>query len=261
MSIIKKHIQIINNNGEKALSIFLTSGFPDKNKFANLSLDIFDAGADILEIGMPFSDPIADGNVIQKSSQHSLNNGINISKTFDYVRRIREVSSKPIVLMGYANPILAYGKNKFINDAYHSGVSGLIIPDLPIDEQNIFLETNTNNLDIISLVAPTTPVSRIKFIDEYSTGFVYCVSINGITGKNSNKVLNNNYLSIIKSTITKSKIMVGFGISNSRDAKKVIPYCDGIIVGSAIIKSLSKEKPPYKKTLKLISELKNTLRN
>ncbi len=260
MPLIKNKIEDINCKGEKALSIFITSGFPEKNNFTELALDILNAGADILEIGIPFSDPIADGNIIQKSSQLSLNNGINVSTTFEYVRHIRMFSSKPIILMGYANPILAYGIERFAKDAYDSGVNGLIIPDVPIDEQKVFFENHFDNLDIISLVAPTTPVNRIKKIDENSNGFIYCVSVNGITGSNSDKEINNNYLNTIKNSITKNKTLVGFGISNPEDAQKVIPYCDGIIVGSAVINSLLKEQPSYKKTLKLIRELKESLK-
>jgi len=261
MSVIRNQIEKINNKKEKALSIFITSGFPDKNTFSDLALNIFNAGADILEIGIPFSDPIADGNVIQKSSQIALKNGINISATFNFVRQIRKSSAKPIILMGYANPILAYNKDRFANAAIDSGVNGLIIPDVPLDEQNVFFKKSYDKLDIISLVAPTTPINRIKLIDENSKGFVYCVSVNGITGQNSDKEINNKYLGTIKKSITKNKRMVGFGISNSNDAKKVIPFCDGIIVGSAIIKKLFNENPPYNETLKLVRELKESLKN
>ena len=261
MSVIKNQIKAINDKGDKALSIFLTSGFPNKKNFTELALNIFNAGADILEIGIPFSDPIADGSVIQKSSQLALKNGINISATFEYVQEIRKFSAKPILLMGYANPILAYGIERFAKDSYYSGVNGLIIPDIPVNEQKVFYKNHFNNLDIISLIAPTTSVNRIKMIDEKSSGFVYCVSINGITGINFDKEINENYLKTIKNTITKNKTLVGFGISSPNDAKKVLPYCDGIIVGSVIIKSLLKEKPPYQKTLNLVSELKNSLIN
>lgn len=261
MSIIKNKIKAINDKGDKVLSVFLTSGFPNKINFTELALNIFNAGADILEIGIPFSDPIADGSVIQKSSQLALKKGINISLTFDYVQEIRKFSTKPIILMGYANPILAYGIERFAKDSFKSGVNGLIIPDIPVNEQKVFYKNHFNNLDIISLVAPTTPVNRIKMIDGESSGFVYCVSINGITGINSDKEINENYLETIKNTITKNKTLVGFGISSPNDAKKVLPYCDGIIVGSAIIKSLFKEKSPYQKTLNLVRELKNSLIN
>ena len=261
MSVIKSQIEAINNKGNKALSIFITSGFPGKNNFVKLALNIFNAGADILEIGIPFSDPIADGSVIQKSSQLALKNGINISTTFKYVRQIRKASTKPIILMGYANPILAYEKKQFAKEAIDSGVNGLIIPDVPLDEQKVFLEEYYDKLDIISLVAPTTPLTRIKLIDETSKGFVYCVSVNGITGQNSDKEINDNYLSTIKKTITKNRTMVGFGISNPNDAQKIIPFCDGIIVGSAIIKKLFDDNPPYNETLKLVKELKGSLKN
>ena len=237
MSVIKNQIKAINDKGDKALSIFLTSGFPNKENFTELALNIFNAGADILEIGIPFSDPIADGSVIQKSSQLALKNGINISATFEYVQEVRKFSAKPILLMGYANPILAYGIERFAKDSYYSGVNGLIIPDIPVNEQKVFYKNHFNNLDIISLIAPTTPVNRIEMIDEKSSGFVYCVSINGITGINSDIEINENYLKTIKNTITKNKNLVGFGISSTNDATQALPSCHGIIVGSVILTS------------------------
>ncbi len=261
MSEIRNQIEEVNNNGDKALAVFITSGFPFKNTFSELAINILSAGADILEIGIPFSDPIADGNVIQKSSRIALNNGITIPATLEYVRQIRTASAKPIILMGYANPILAYGKERFAEDAAASGVNGLIIPDLPLDEQNVFLGDCYNELDIISLIAPTTPVKRIKLIDNTSKGFVYCVSVNGITGRNSNKEINDGYLKTIKENVTKNKAMIGFGISNTNDAEKVIPFCDGIIVGSAIIKTLLEENPPYDETMSLVGNIKDSLKN
>jgi len=259
MSKIRSKIEEINSKDEKVLSVFITSGFPDKNYFIELVVNIFNAGADILEIGIPFSDPIADGIIIQNSSQIALNNGVNISYTLECIKQIRKSISNPIILMGYANPILAYGKNKFVKDAEDCGVNGLIITDIPFEEQKIIFNTKKSKLDFISLVAPTTPVKRIKMIDKISSGFVYCVSVNGITGKNSNKEIDNKYLLTINKNITQNKSLVGFGISNPNDAKKVKPYCDGIIVGSAVIKLLLKEQIPYTKTLKLIRDLKDTL--
>ncbi|PJB00378.1 MAG: tryptophan synthase subunit alpha [Ignavibacteriales bacterium CG_4_9_14_3_um_filter_30_11] len=261
MSVIKSKIEEINNKGEKVLSVFITSGFPDKNYFIELVINIFNAGADILEIGIPFSDPIADGVIIQKSSQIALNNGVNISYTFECVKQIRKFKSNPIILMGYANPILAYGKNKFVKGAEECGVNGLIIPDIPFEEQKLFFNTNKSKLDFISLIAPTTPVKRIKMIDKISSGFVYCISVNGITGKISNKEIDKKYLLTINKNISQNKSLVGFGITNPNDAKKVTPYCDGIIVGSAVIKMLLAEHMPYTKTLKLIRDIKNSLKN
>ena len=155
----------------------------DKNNFADLAVEVLDAGADLLEIGFPFSDPLADGPTIQHSSQISLDNGINIEKTFEYVKEIRKKSDKPIILMGYANPVLSYGINKFADDSKSVGVNGVITPDVPIDEYENFFNNTFKELEVILLTTPTTPSERIKQIDEMSQGFVYYVSMTGTTGK------------------------------------------------------------------------------
>jgi len=259
MSKIEKQINEVNGKGSKVLSVFVTGGFPDKNNFTELVLNIFNAGADIIEIGIPFSDPIADGNVIQKSSQVALSNNINVNAIFNFVREIRLSTSKPIILMGYANPILSFGIQKFAEQALDSGVSGIIVPDIPMEEKSDFFGKSFDGLDIISLAAPTTSVERLRLIDANSSGFVYCVSTNGITGTDSKKEINSDYLKAVKNTIKKNKILVGFGISSPDDAAKVKPFCDGVIVGSAIINSLFSDVKPYRKTLNFIGKLKKAL--
>lgn len=149
MSLISNYIKNKNVRGEKILSIFLTSGFPDKNNFTKLALNILDSGADILEIGFPFSDPLADGPTIQHSSYLSLQNGINIEKTFSFVEAIRKETEKPIILMGYANPVLSYDVNKFTLNAISCGVNGVIIPDVPIDEYEGFFNKSFDGLEVI----------------------------------------------------------------------------------------------------------------
>ena len=138
MSHIKFYINKLNTNNRKALSVFLTAGYPQKNNFLPLAIDILEAGADMLELGIPFSDPIADGPVIQASSQIALENGITIDDTLNYARAIKSKTDKPVILMGYANPLLAYGLTEFITDAKNSGVDGFIIPDVPLEEYHTF---------------------------------------------------------------------------------------------------------------------------
>lgn len=246
--------------GEKILSVFLTSGFPEKDKFVELALNVLDAGADMLEIGFPFSDPIADGGIIQQSSQSALHNGINLLKTLNYVNKINEHTNKPIILMGYANPLLSYGIEKFANDSKRAGVDGLIIPDIPLDEYNNFFNSKFDGTDIILLITPTTPTERIKMIDEKSSGFVYCVSITGVTG--SLKSAGTDNLLFIKNAYdqcSNNRVLVGFGISSIEDVKYYKPHCDGVIVGSAVIKSLMNDNSRYQKTLELVNNLKNSL--
>ena len=255
MSFTSDYIKNKNNAGEKVLSIFLTSGFPDKNNFVKLASDIFDAGADILEIGFPFSDPLADGPIIQASSQDALKNGINLPVTFQFVKEIRENSDKPIILMGYANPVLSYSINRFADDIKNSGANGVIIPDVPIDEFDNFFNNDFEGIDKILLITPTTEDKRVKEIDKKSSGFVYCVSVSGTTGlHNTNKSLE--FIKKNQKLVTKNKMLVGFGISNEEDAKRYSPFCDGVIVGSAVIKSLMDDTNSYKNAIEKIKRLK-----
>ncbi|MFZ0453842.1 MAG: tryptophan synthase subunit alpha [Ignavibacteriaceae bacterium] len=258
MEKISEYISKKNNSGEKVLSIFLTSGFPDKDNFAELAADVLNAGADMLEIGFPFSDPLADGPTIQYSSQQALDNGINIKSTFNYVEQIREKSDKPIILMGYANPVLSYGLENFAKDSKSIGVNGVIIPDVPINEYYNFFNGAFDGIEKILLATPTTSDERIKKIDDLSEGFVYYVSMTGTTGKqvkHSDDILNP--LKKTYTLIRKNKMLIGFGISNSEDIKIFAQYCSGVIVGSAVIKSLMNENK--QSTLKLISDLKEVL--
>ena len=258
MEKISEYIAKKNENREKILSIFLTSGFPDKSKFAELAVDVLNAGADMLEIGFPFSDPLADGPTIQYSSQQALDNGINIKSTFNYIKEIRKTSDKPLILMGYANPVLSYGQISFADDAKSAGVNGVIIPDVPINEYHNFFDGTFDGLEKILLTTPTTSEDRVKKIDELSEGFVYYVSMTGTTGKqvkHSEEILNP--LIRTHSLIKKNKMLIGFGISSPDDVKTFAPYCSGVIVGSAVIKSLINEDRTS--TLKLISGLKEAL--
>lgn len=239
MTNISEYIQSLNENGKKALSIFLTAGFPTKKDFIETAKKILESGADMLEIGIPFSDPLADGPIIQASSQIALQNKVALEDVFEMCDELKNYTNKPLILMGYANPILKYGSKKFCDDAINTGVSGLIIPDVPFEEYNSFFTDEFSQLQNILLTTPTSSNERIKKIDELSEGFVYCVSVTGTTGTRNNfdeqtyKNLERTY-----SQITKNKMMIGFGISNAENIKSFSPYCDGVIVGSAVIKLL-----------------------
>ena len=260
MSYISDYIKKKNEANEKVLSVFLTSGFPDKENFAGLALDILNAGADMLEIGFPFSDPLADGPIIQASSQKALLNGINLHTTFEYVKEIRKKNNKPLILMGYANPVLSLGIDKFAEEIKNSGANGVIIPDVPIDEYDNFFNKSFEDIDKILLITPTTSEERVKEIDKRSSGFVYCVSVSGTTGlHNKNKSLE--FIKKNQKLVTRNKMLVGFGISNEEDAKRYSPFCDGVIVGSAVIKSLTNENGNHNQTIELVKKLKNALRN
>ena len=255
MSNIKKYIEAENSKGKKVLSVFLTSGFPDPQNFTELALKVLDAGADMLEIGFPFSDPLADGPVIQHSSNIALKNGINLHKTFQYAEQIKKKTEKPIILMGYANPVINYGIKEFTKSCNNTGVDGIIIPDVPIEEYENFFNAEFNGIDKVLLISPTTSDERVKIIDEKSGGFVYCVSVSGTTG-NEKAQKDIEFIKRSYSSIKKNKMLVGFGISSADDVKKYAPFCDGIIVGSAVIKSLTDDDKNSNKTLSLIKELK-----
>jgi tryptophan synthase alpha subunit len=168
---------------KKALALFLTAGYPAADSTPGLVLSLAGAGADIIEIGMPFSDPLADGPVIQQSSATAIQNGVTIAGILDGIRKIRESSAVPLVLMGYINPILSYGSGRFFSDAASAGVDGVILPELTLEESVRFKsEIELNGLSQILLVAPTTPPERITAIDTASGGFLYCVSTTGVTG-------------------------------------------------------------------------------
>lgn len=260
MSLISGYIKSKNNKNEKILSVFLTSGFPQKENFVQLAADVLDAGADMLEIGFPFSDPLADGPTIQSSSFAALQQGINIERTFLFIEEIRKRSGKPLILMGYANPVLNYGVEKFSSDAAASGVNGVIIPDVPVDEYENFFGDAFNELDVILLATPTTREDRIKKIDELSRGFLYYVSMTGTTGKN---IRDKNETSVnlkkISAIVKKNPLLIGFGISSPEDIRLFAPYCSGVIVGSAVIRTLMSSNGSYKSTLDLVRQFKKAL--
>jgi tryptophan synthase alpha chain len=250
------YIDSINKKNEKVLSVFLTAGYPNKDNFTQLAVKILNAGADMLEIGIPFSDPLADGPVIQYSSHKALENGIKVKDCIEYALEIKKQTDKPLIFMSYLNPLLSYGIEKFWNDSISAGVSGLIIPDLVPEEYINIIGSNKNDLDIILLSTPTTPPERLKKIDLISNGFIYFVSVNGTTGERN---LNNEEILIpIKKAykaIKKNKMLVGFGISNEESVKFFSPVCDGVIVGSAIVNKLDKPNGE-EKAVELIKELK-----
>ncbi len=253
---IQKTIEKLNENNQKALSIFLTAGYPQVDSFVDLACKVYDAGADIIELGIPFSDPLADGPVIQKSSEAALSQGVSLSSALEMAGKIKEKVNKPLILMGYANPIKHYGSDKFINDAKENKVDGLIIPDIPIEEYEDFFTDKFSEFEIILLTTPTSSEERIKKIDEASSGFVYCVSITGTTGMRSNfgeevkKNLERTY-----NIISKNKMMIGFGISSPENIRDYKNYTDGFIVGSAVIKLLKEDDANFIQTLQLIRDL------
>ncbi len=261
MSKIQNKIKSVNNRNEKALTVFLTSGYPNPENFVDLVVEIENAGADIIEIGLPFADSLADGPVIQSSYIEALKSDINLEKTLNYISEIKDRLEIPIILMSSSNPILNYGLEKFGNSSQASGVDGVIIPDVPLEEYDDFFKNSFEGLDTILLTTPTSSEERINNIDSKSSGFVYCVSVVGTTGVRNNfdsYVFDN--LKRTYETVSKNKMQIGFGISNPGNVKLFSPYCDGVIVGSAIIKSLANDTKDFSNTLSLVKELKSACR-
>ncbi|MCC5906499.1 MAG: tryptophan synthase subunit alpha [Balneolaceae bacterium] len=235
------------DSDKKIMSLFITAGYPDLESTVDLVLGFEKNGAEIIEIGMPFSDPLADGPTIQYSNNVAIENGITMNKIFEMVSEIRKQSEIPIILMGYINPVLRYGAEAFCKKAEESGVDGLIIPDAPIEESSIISDhAKKHKLDLIFLVAPNSTDSRMKQVDEHSSGFVYCVSVTGVTGARSGEEVAKSverFISRVNQHVTKNPKLVGFGIKSHEDAEIIAKEVDGFIVGSALIDSIKKDYP------------------
>lgn len=237
MNTIQKLFEKKNKN---ILSIYFTAGFPHLNDTEIILNSLQKHGADMIEIGMPYSDPLADGPVIQKSSMKALQNGMTIKKLFAQLREIENELKIPIILMGYLNPVLQYGFEKFCSDAKKAGISGVILPDLPISEyekeyQKIFEE---NELDFIFLITPETSEERIRKIDSLSNAFIYAVSSSSITGKNTNMETQKDYFERIQNLNLKNKILIGFGIKDRQSFNQACQHASGAIIGTAYIKAV-----------------------
>ena len=251
----------LKRNGEKALIPFLTGGDPDIETTENLILAMEEAGADIIEIGIPFSDPIAEGVVIQGASKRALEGGCTVDKLFDMVSRLREKTNIPLLFMTYANPIYAYGKERFMAKCKEVGVDGVIVPDVPFEEKDEFEgECSRYDICMISLIAPTSG-ERAEKIALEAKGFLYCVSSLGVTGMRSD--LNTSIAELIVQVRKVSQVpcAVGFGISTPEQARDMAAISDGVIVGSAIVKLIAEFGKESAAPVKaFVRELKNSMR-
>ena len=232
---------------EKIMSLFITAGYPDVTETVDLVLGFERNGADIIELGIPFSDPLADGPTIQYSSNIAISKGITIQGIFNMVVDIRKESEIPIVLMGYINPMLRFGLENFFIAAAKAGVDGLIVPDLPLDEGGMIEDlARANGIQLIYLIAPNTSDQRMQLSDQKSDGFVYCVSVTGVTGAREGSEVQQSvdkFIQRSKINITKNPLMVGFGIKNFTDAQNISREVEGFIVGSALIETIRNSYP------------------
>ena len=226
------------NNG-KVFVPFVTGGDPEADFTVKLVLGMFEAGADIVEIGVPFSDPIAEGPVIQEANIRALSKGMTTDGIFDIVRRVREKTDKPICLMGYLNPVFHYGYEEFFKKASESGVDGVIIADLPYEEkEEADGFAQKYDIDIISLIAPTSE-ERVKMIAADAKGFIYLVSSMGVTGVRSSITTDVAAIAAKIKEVTNTPVAVGFGISTPEQAADMAEKSDGAIVGSAIVRQVA----------------------
>jgi len=249
--------QMFSGKQKDILSVFYTAGFPKLNDTVTIAKHLEKAGADIIEIGIPFSDPVADGPTIQASNKIALDNGMSVKLLLEQVREIRKEVKTPIILMGYLNPVLQYGIEKFCKDAAENGVDGLILPDLPIDEFKTEFKdlTKSLGLDVVFLISPTTSEDRIKTIDELSSGFVYAISSSSTTGAKTGFTTDQeDYFKRIKSMKLQNPFLIGFGISDLETFSKACESASGAIVGSAFI-NLLKESNNFE------ADIKNFVKN
>ena len=232
---------LFNQKTAKVLNVYCTAGFPHLNSTLEVMESLQANGADIIEVGMPYSDPLADGEIIQSSSLVALENGMTIEVLFEQLANMRKSIHIPVILMGYMNPILQYGFEPFCKAAKEAGVDGLILPDLPLFEfDTIYGNTiKENGLDFIFLVTPETSEERLRKLDNLSTGFLYAVSSSATTGKDKDFSKVALYLKKLKAFGLKNPFLVGFGIKDKESFNAVNEYSNGAIIGSAYIKALS----------------------
>jgi len=222
---------------------FLTAGFPRPEEYVQLAVEVFEAGADVLEIGVPFSDPLLDGPAIQHAQQVALENGITSAHCMRFSRDIGERADKPRLLMGAFNPIEAFGIEDFCRQAADSGVSALIIPDLPLEEQRELRVTAENvHIHLIQLVAPTSTAERLKRVCAAASGFIYCISVAGVTGARAHVAERARPLVERIRDYTDLPVAVGFGIAGPDDARQVAQFAEGVIVGSELTNRVSAAK-------------------
>jgi tryptophan synthase alpha chain len=237
MTRIGKKFKQLKEKGEKALITFVTAGDPDLAVTEECILEMEKGGADIIELGVPFSDPMADGPTIQKSSERALNAGTTLPKILAMVKSVRQRSQVPIVLMGYFNPVFRYGAAKFAGDAAAAGVDGILLVDLPPEEAGEFMTAAAAaGLDVISLLTPTSDEKRIDKVARRGSGFIYYVSVTGVTGARQNVA--DSLFGKVTEIRSRSAlpVAVGFGISDPAQAARVAGVADGVVVGSAIVK-------------------------
>jgi len=251
--------RLLQNKQANILSIYFTAGYPSVDSAPSIIKALADAGTDMIEIGIPFSDPMADGPVIQNSSNVALKNGMSLKILFDQLKDIRKDVDIPLLLMGYLNPALQYGMERFCGDCAATGIDGIILPDLPVEVyqeeyQSMFEKHDLHN---IFLVSPQTSADRIKRIDSISRGFIYMVSSSSITGvKRSFTPEQTAYFERVRAMKLANPALIGFGISNHEGFTTACNYAQGTIIGSAFVKLLGEKGSSAKAIQGFVNEIK-----
>lgn len=265
MSRIAKRFSELRRRGEKALIPYIMAGDPSLDGTRDLILALDEAGADIIELGVPFSDPIADGPTIQKAAVRALRHGTSLRDILKMVAGLRERTAIPIVLMSYYNPVLKMGLERFAADASASGVDGLIIPDMvPEESSDLRRALKGKGVDLIFLIAPTSDEARIKKVAKRTSGFLYYVSLTGITGSAIADLSAVRARIDVVRRLTSKPVAVGFGISNREQAAAMADAADGIIVGSALVKVIEeagRREDVVKKAAAFVADLKAGVRS
>ena len=234
--------QLFSGKKHNILNMFVTAGYPGLESTGEVLMALQSSGADMVEVGIPYSDPIADGPVIQQSNMIALQNGISIKKIFEQLALIKGTFQLPLILMGYLNPVMQYGIERFCKDAENAGVDGIILPDLPLREYRTAYEGyfKAHNLHFTFLITPETSKERILEIDKITNGFIYAVSSSATTGyKTGNATESFSWLKDLAAMKLKNPVLVGFGIKDKATYKEACKYANGAIIGSAFIKRLS----------------------
>lgn len=252
--------KIFKQKQHNILNIFCTAGFPAKDSLFQVLPALQQHGADIIEVGIPYSDPIADGPVIQQSNMQALANGMTIELLFEQLNHLKEKMNIPVILMGYLNPVLQYGIERFCQDAASAGISGIILPDLPMHEYEHLYKPlfKKHNLHFIFLISPQTSEERIKKADKLSSGFLYAVSSSATTGSDNVSGNQEVYFNKIKNMKLINPILIGFGIKDKYSFDTANKYAAGAIIGSAFIKAIAHSSDINRDTALFIQGIKNT---
>lgn len=243
MNRISHVFQKLQSDNKKAIVPYITPEFPVQGTTVPLILALESSGASMIEVGVPFSDPLADGPTIQHSSDVAIRNGANVRKVLELIDQTRKKTDIPLILMGYVNPILHYGMERFFADAKHAGADGMIVPDLPPEESEEYrMLAKRSGISTVFLIAPTSSDERIRYIDELSTDFTYCVSVTGVTGaRNTFGEGIDRFIARVKAN-TKKPFVVGFGIKNKDQVREMSQQSNGVVIGSALLQEIAEKR-------------------